>query len=102
MFKNVHDRKKELAVLRAFGFSRKKIKSMLFAEFGFLFIAGIIAGVSAAFYAVIPSLISSGYKAPLHSILFFIIVIAVTGCASILISVHHAVGQNTVADLAAE
>ncbi len=96
MFKNIHDRKKELAILRAFGFSIKKIKSLLFVEFGFLFIAGISAGVIAAFYAVIPSIISSGYKMPFYSILFFIMIITITGFASILISVHHAVSHNTV------
>lgn len=102
MFKNIDDRKKELAILRAFGFSRKKIKSLLLIEFGFLFIAGIITGVIAAIHAVIPSILSSGYEAPFHSILLFIIVIALTGFFSILIIVHQALGRSTMADLTSE
>ncbi len=99
MFKSIHDRKKEFAVLQSFGFSRKKIRSLLFIEFGFLFIAGISAGVFSAFYAVIPSIISLQYQLPIKLIMFFIVVITIFGFLSILISVHKGVAKKNTAQV---
>ena len=54
MFRNVLERRRELALLRAVGYDRRHVRLMILAETIFLLLAGLVAGVVCALIAVIP------------------------------------------------
>ncbi len=55
MFRNVLERRRELALLRAVGFDRRRVSQMILAEAVLLLGAGLAAGVLSALVAVIPA-----------------------------------------------
>jgi len=57
---NVLDRQGELAMLRAVGFTRKKLRNMVIIEHFGLLLLGLICGVVAAVIAVLPALMTPG------------------------------------------
>jgi len=58
LLRNVLERRGELATLRAFGFRRSTLATMILAENAFLLVAGILVGTLAALVAVAPRLAS--------------------------------------------
>jgi hypothetical protein len=56
MVRNVHDRRAELATLRAFGFGRDRVARMVLAENAFLLVVGVGLGAVGALVAVLPRL----------------------------------------------
>jgi ABC-type antimicrobial peptide transport system permease subunit len=64
LIRNVIERRGELATLRAFGFRRRSLAVMVFAENGFLLLLGMTLGSLAAVIAVAPHLISSASAVP--------------------------------------
>ena len=55
LFRNIIERRGELATLRAFGFRRQLLAKMLFLESCFLLIIGMLIGVVAGFVAILGS-----------------------------------------------
>ena len=55
MFRNVLERRRELALLRAVGYNRRRVSQMILAEAVLLLGAGLGAGVLSALLAVIPA-----------------------------------------------
>ena len=79
VMRNVLERRSELALLRAVGFSRRRTRWLVLAEHGVLLGLGTVCGVVAAAVAVIPSMRSSasaGAFNPLLSTMTLIAVIA--------------------------
>ena len=64
MFRNVLERRRELALLRAVGYDRRHVRLMILAETIFLLLAGLVAGVVCALIAVIPAWLSHGGGGP--------------------------------------
>ena len=64
VFRNVSERRGELAMLRSVGFSRRQIAGMVLAEHRLLLCAGLLSGLVAAGVAVGPSLLATGAQAP--------------------------------------
>ncbi len=62
--RTVAERRGELALLRAVGYSPKMIHSLLIAEHAFLVFAGIGIGMASALLAAVPALLGPGSKAP--------------------------------------
>ncbi len=62
--RNLIERRGELATLRAFGFQRSTLSSMLLAENGFLILCGMLIGTIAALLAVAPHLFSQNTQTP--------------------------------------
>jgi len=59
IFKSVSDRRGELALLKAFGFSDRQIISYVFSEYNSLFLTAFVSGLTSALLAVWPQLTSS-------------------------------------------
>lgn len=68
VLRNVLERRGELALLRAVGFTRGGLRRMVFGEHGALLLAGLACGVVAAFVAVIPALRAPGGGFPFASL----------------------------------
>lgn len=55
LFRNIIERRRELATLRAYGFRRKLLFNMLFLESGFLLAVGMLIGIVAGIVAILGS-----------------------------------------------
>ena len=66
--RNVMERRGELALLRAVGFSRRAVRRIVLAEHLMLVVLGLACGVVAAAVAVAPALASPGTKVPYASL----------------------------------
>ena len=66
-------------MLRAVGFSRKSVRSILLFEFAALLAAGILLGIIAASLATLPSLLTPGTEIPYPTILIILIIVGLNG-----------------------
>lgn len=62
MYRNVLERKSEIALLRAIGFSKIKIIKLVLIENVFLITIGNLAGIVAAIISILPSLLSASFS----------------------------------------
>jgi ABC-type antimicrobial peptide transport system permease subunit len=79
VLRNMLERRGELAMLRAVGFDKARLKRMVFYEHGGLMLAGLVCGVFAAVIAVIPALQSPGGAVPYLSLGATVLLIAASG-----------------------
>ncbi|MBN1361439.1 MAG: ABC transporter permease [Sedimentisphaerales bacterium] len=79
VLRNMLERRGELAMLRAVGFSRQRLGIMVFYEHWGLVLSGLICGVVAAAIAVIPAVQSPGGQIPYFSLLLTVVAIGVSG-----------------------
>ena len=61
--RNVMERRGQLGVMQAIGFTRRALAGMVLSEHWFLHLAGVVVGLGAAIFAVLPKL--TGASAPL-------------------------------------
>lgn len=85
--RNVLDRRGELALLRAIGFSRRRLALSVLAENSTLLLAGIGCGAGAALAAVIPYFVSSKMTPSLLEPLAMLAIVLAIGLIAALISV---------------
>jgi len=79
VWRNINERRGELALLRAVGFTKKSVRAILVFEFVALLAAGIGLGVFAAFLATLPSLLTSGTEIPYPTILIILVIVGLNG-----------------------
>ena len=79
VLRNMLERRGELAMLRAVGFDRGRLRRMVFYEHWPLCLAGLGCGVIAAIVAVIPALQSRGGQVPFAGLLVTVAAIGVSG-----------------------
>jgi ABC-type antimicrobial peptide transport system permease subunit len=79
VLRNVLERRSELALLRAVGFTRRKVGLLILFEHWVLLAAGLLCGSVAGFVAVIPSLRSAGGAVPGLSLLLTLAALAFGG-----------------------
>jgi len=81
VFRNVQERRRELAMFRALGFSRGRVFLVLLWEHGFLLAVGMALGMGAAGVAVMPSLEAPGARVPFLTLGVLLAVLFVSGFA---------------------
>ena len=86
MFRNVLERRRELAVLRAVGYSSSKISMMVLSEAMLLLAAGLAIGAGSAALAIAPAWLNRGGTLPGPGLLMLLGLVALTG----LVSAHVA------------
>jgi putative ABC transport system permease protein len=86
VLRNMLERRGELAMLRAVGFDRGRIRRMVFDEHWPLVLAGLACGVLAAVVAVAPALQSPGGQIPYASLVVLVAAIALSGAAWVWIA----------------
>ncbi|PYV18894.1 MAG: hypothetical protein DMG07_03010 [Acidobacteria bacterium] len=94
--RNVMERRSELALLRAVGYSRRTLSVMVVAENLLLIALGLGTGVACAAVAILPALRSRGPTASLASLAVTLGLVAVVGSAASILAVVSALGAPLV------
>jgi putative ABC transport system permease protein len=79
VWRNVNERRGELALLRAVGFTKKSVHVILLSEHLALLVTGILFGILAALLATLHSLLTPGTEIPYPTILIILIVVGLNG-----------------------
>ncbi|MPZ18142.1 MAG: FtsX-like permease family protein [Luteitalea sp.] len=80
--RNVLERRRELALLRAIGYRRRDLTTMIVAENAMLLGVGLGAGVAAALVAVAPVALERGGRLPLLSLTALVLAVIAAGLLS--------------------
>lgn len=68
IFRNVNERRGELALLQAVGFMRRSLRSMILWETIILVMIGTITGIASSLLSMLPSLLKPGIRIPMEII----------------------------------
>ena len=102
MFRNVLERRRELALLRAVGFDGRNVSRMILAETILLLGAGLGAGALCAAVAIAPAWIARGGALPGSGLAMLFAAVVVSGLVSSLIATRAAVSGRMLDALRAE
>jgi putative ABC transport system permease protein len=102
MFRNVLERRRELAVLRAVGYDARRVSAMIVAEAALLLGTGLAAGAGCAALAVAPAWLGRGGTLPGPGLLGLLLAVAIAGLLSSIVATRAALGGNMLESLRAE
>ena len=102
MFRNVIERRRELALLRAVGYNSDRISVMILAEAALLLGAGLAAGAGCAALAVAPAWLNRGGSCPDLACCSLLAIVGVSGLASAYVATRAALGGRMLEALRAE
>ena len=97
--RSVLERRRELALMQAIGFSRSRISNMLLSEASLLLFGGLSIGVVAALIAVVPYALSGNSQTGLVEPLIMLGIVLVVGWLASLIAVITALRQPVLKNL---
>ncbi|MBI1897384.1 MAG: FtsX-like permease family protein [Acidobacteria bacterium] len=89
LLRNVLERRRELALLRALGYRPEHLRLMIVAENAFLLIIGVGIGVACAALAVAPVWSRQGGQARIASMLLLLLAVLATGLLASLLAVRY-------------
>ena len=102
MFRNVLERRRELAMLRAVGYDARRVSIVIVAEAALLVGAGLLAGAACAALAIAPAWLGRGGALPGPGLLLLLVAVAVAGLVSALVATRAALKGNLLEALRAE
>lgn len=79
LWRNVNERRGELALLRAVGYSKRAIRAILLYEHVALLALGVLFGSLAAFLAILPGFLTPGTEIPYLTILIILVMVCLNG-----------------------
>ncbi|MBX3395671.1 MAG: FtsX-like permease family protein [Phycisphaerae bacterium] len=82
MLRNITERRGEFALIRALGFSRRRVELMVFAENASVLSTGLLIGVVAAISAVLPHILSRPHDVDWKSLAWTIAAVFVIGLSA--------------------
>ena len=88
LLRNVMERRKELALLRAVGYRPEHLRTMVIAENAYLLIAGTLIGAVSATIAILPAFLQRGGHLPNPSLALLLLAVPVAGIAASLLAVR--------------
>jgi putative ABC transport system permease protein len=91
VLRNVLERRRELALMRAVGFNMNRLRKMIFDEHRILLISGMLCGVLAGLVAVLPVLFTPGHLLPWKSMLVLLAAMLISGLLWIRVATSIAV-----------
>lgn len=100
--RSVLERRQELAVMRAIGFTRRRLAAVVMIETASLLLMGIGCGAICAVLAVFPHAILSGLKPPIVEPLLIVLGIILFGMLAGLIAVRRVASMQLLESLRAE
>ncbi|MEO8681771.1 MAG: ABC transporter permease [Vicinamibacterales bacterium] len=100
--RNVLERRREIALLRAVGFSPFNIRTMVLSESLALVVSGVLIGTASAVVAVLPAIRERAQAVPAVELSGLLIAVVITGMAASLFAVRLAVSTPVVAALKSE
>ncbi|MFN0108862.1 MAG: FtsX-like permease family protein [Blastocatellia bacterium] len=102
LLRNVLERRRELAVMRAVGYQSSHLSLMVLAENALLLGCGLLTGVVCAAVAIAPAFIARGGSLSITSLIVLLFAVLLTGLAASLLAVMAAVRSPLLASLRAE
>ncbi|HEU4595993.1 MAG TPA: ABC transporter permease, partial [Pyrinomonadaceae bacterium] len=102
LLRNVLERRRELALLRAFGYRKKHFGLMVIAENALLLACGLATGMLCALLAVAPVIYARGGRFPLVSLGGLILAVVASGMLASLAATVAALRSPLLASLRAE
>jgi putative ABC transport system permease protein len=102
IYQNILQRKQELALYIALGFSGTRIYRMMVREFLLVLLCGMGLGILGAFIGLLPSLFSFAYEIPLLFILLMLLILFLHGWLWVVIPVRVAMRQALIPTLKQE
>jgi ABC-type antimicrobial peptide transport system permease subunit len=102
MFRNVLERRRELALLRAVGYDARRLAAMMLAEASLLLGVGLAAGAGCAVVAVAPAWFGRGGALPGGGLVALLLAVAAGGLLSSFIATRTALRGNMLEALRAE
>lgn len=87
VLRNTQERRGELALLSALGFTRARVRRVILAEYGGLLAAGLAVGVLASLLAIVPLLASSTGDGSFTRLLVLVGIVAANGFLWIVLAV---------------
>jgi ABC-type antimicrobial peptide transport system permease subunit len=103
LFRNLTERKQEMALLMAVGFSRQQIFKLIFSENLFLIIIGMTIGLASSFIGILPSLITLNFHTPDPLFLFLLLIlIFINALLWIYLPIFKALKENIITSLRSE
>ncbi|MBS1788889.1 MAG: ABC transporter permease [Acidobacteria bacterium] len=102
LLRNVLERRRELALMRAVGYQSSHLSLMVVAENVLLLGCGLLTGVVCAALAVAPAFIARGGKLSAVSLILLLLAVLLTGLAASLLAVMAAVRSPLLTSLRTE
>ena len=102
LLRNVMERRKELALLRAVGYRPEHLRTLVIAENAFLLIAGTAIGAICAFIAIAPAFLERGGHLPNPSLALLLLAVPVAGMIASLAAVRAVTRAPLLETLRAE
>jgi len=93
LYRNILERKEELALMRSLGFSIAKIQSHIFNENLILVVLGIFFGLVSALIGILPSLVSNAFAISGTFMIYLIIFIFISALFWIFVSLKSVMKQ---------
>jgi len=97
--RSIMERKSEIGLLQAIGFSSQHINSIIFLEYMVLLVAGIFSGFFAAVVATLPSLLSVNTDVSLTNLAVILGLLLINAFIWIGLFTRFTVGRNLIAHL---
>jgi hypothetical protein len=94
VLRNLLERRREIAMLRAVGFKRNALFRLFLVEYAFLLGMGILIGSIAAAIAMIPTVMSAGSSVSVALQSTILVGIAIVGVACILLAIRIGLGRE--------
>ena len=91
LLRNVLERRREMALMRAVGYRPSHLSLMVIAENALLLGCGLLTGVLCALLAIIPALVARGGRLSAVSLGLLLLAVLLTGLAASLVAVRAAV-----------
>jgi len=102
LLRNVLERRRELALLRAVGYNRRHLGLMAVAENAFLLACGLLTGTLCALLAIAPVVAARGGRLPVESLGGLLLAVVVSGLAASLLATAAALRAPLLASLREE
>ncbi len=102
LLRNVLERRRELALMRAVGYDARHLAVMVVAENLWLLFWGLVAGTASALLAIAPVLASRGGQPPTASLALLLPVVLATGLAASIVATAAALRSPLLRALRAE
>ena len=102
LLRNVLERRRELALLRAVGYRSTHLSLMVIAENAFLLFVGLVTGTVCAVLAIAPAWLERGGQLPVTSLGGLLVAVVVTGLAASVLATAAAWRLPLLASLRAE
>ena len=102
LLRNVFERRRELALLRAVGFNSRHLSLLVLSENAFLLLVGLFAGTVSALVAIAPAWVSRGGSLPFLSLGSLLVIVLVAGFSASVFATLSAVRAPLLSSLRSE